>query len=114
PSSFAPRLLLLHCSAPPRDLHSFPTRRSSDLAVDKRPRNRRRRSSPRRPRSMVHRSRIPHRRNHREPAAHPSQITYRRGRLSVIDRKSTRLNSSHVSISYAVFCLKKKNKRKDT
>src|SRR5438067_4498022 len=27
------------------------------------------------------------------------------------DRKSTRLNSSHVSISYAVFCLKKKKKR---
>src|SRR5699024_12131328 len=31
------------------------------------------------------------------------------GRLSLtIDRKSTRLNSSHVSISYAVFCLKKR------
>src|SRR5437868_13093978 len=29
------------------------------------------------------------------------------------DRKSTRLNSSHVSISYAVFCLKKKNIPKD-
>src|SRR5699024_12122690 len=29
----------------------------------------------------------------------------------VVDRKSTRLNSSHVSISYAVFCLKKKNKK---
>src|SRR5690606_42154246 len=28
-----------------------------------------------------------------------------------IDRKSTRLNSSHVKISYAVFCLKKKKKR---
>src|SRR5699024_12292589 len=28
-----------------------------------------------------------------------------------IDRKSTRLNSSHVSISYAVFCLKKKTSR---
>src|SRR5207249_8821016 len=28
----------------------------------------------------------------------------------VLDRKSTRLNSSHVSISYAVFCLKKKSK----
>src|SRR5207249_10067711 len=28
------------------------------------------------------------------------------------DRKSTRLNSSHVSISYAVFCLKKKKKHK--
>src|SRR5690606_40176135 len=29
--------------------------------------------------------------------------------ISIIDRKSTRLNSSHVKISYAVFCLKKKN-----
>src|SRR5690606_39861422 len=28
--------------------------------------------------------------------------------LSLLDRKSTRLNSSHVKISYAVFCLKKK------
>src|SRR5690625_5878311 len=28
----------------------------------------------------------------------------------VVDRKSTRLNSSHVAISYAVFCLKKKKK----
>src|SRR5690349_21933047 len=28
----------------------------------------------------------------------------------VVDRKSTRLNSSHVEISYAVFCLKKKTK----
>src|SRR5690625_6182747 len=33
---------------------------------------------------------------------------------ALIDRKSTRLNSSHVAISYAVFCLKKKNKTKDT
>src|SRR5699024_12700208 len=31
----------------------------------------------------------------------------------VQDRKSTRLNSSHVSISYAVFCLKKKKKYQD-
>src|SRR5699024_12758960 len=30
------------------------------------------------------------------------------------DRKSTRLNSSHVSISYAVFCLKKKTKQQST
>src|SRR5439155_24396228 len=29
-----------------------------------------------------------------------------------VDRKSTRLNSSHVAISYAVFCLKKKKKKK--
>src|SRR3712207_7472385 len=33
----------------------------------------------------------------------------RRGRPRVRDRKSTRLNSSHANISYAVFCLKKKN-----
>src|SRR5699024_11741165 len=31
----------------------------------------------------------------------------RKGTTIVLDRKSTRLNSSHVSISYAVFCLKK-------
>src|SRR5690554_7379955 len=35
------------------------------------------------------------------------QLEIRKG----IDRKSTRLNSSHVRISYAVFCLKKKRKR---
>src|SRR5690349_23123989 len=34
------------------------------------------------------------------------------GLLEQPDRKSTRLNSSHVEISYAVFCLKKKNKSK--
>src|SRR5437773_8082719 len=33
------------------------------------------------------------------------------GMVSGIDRKSTRLNSSHITISYAVFCLKKKKKR---
>src|SRR5947208_10340163 len=32
-------------------------------------------------------------------------------RRHVLDRKSTRLNSSHQIISYAVFCLKKKNKK---
>src|SRR5262245_63298965 len=31
---------------------------------------------------------------------------------AVIDRKSTRLNSSHLGISYAVFCLKRKTKHK--
>src|SRR5699024_11850839 len=31
--------------------------------------------------------------------------------LDKLDRKSTRLNSSHVSISYAVFCLKKKTQK---
>src|SRR5690606_39376382 len=36
------------------------------------------------------------------------QRELRLGRGHVVDRKSTRLNSSHVKISYAVFCLKKK------
>src|SRR5690554_7283105 len=39
---------------------------------------------------------------------HPEASTYQI-LLSMEDRKSTRLNSSHVRISYAVFCLKKKN-----
>src|SRR5437899_4872418 len=32
--------------------------------------------------------------------------------IDYLDRKSTRLNSSHLGISYAVFCLKKKNKKR--
>src|SRR5690606_41771761 len=36
------------------------------------------------------------------------------GKIVRKDRKSTRLNSSHVKISYAVFCLKKKKKQKKT
>src|SRR5439155_24713874 len=41
-------------------------------------------------------------------------ITDTSGRRRLLgDRKSTRLNSSHVAISYAVFCLKKKNTKKE-
>src|SRR3712207_8578456 len=36
---------------------------------------------------------------------------FRRDLGGLIDRKSTRLNSSHANISYAVFCLKKKNNK---
>src|SRR5207249_10618612 len=51
--------------------------------------------------------------HHRPPDAgaeheHPLRVHERRRRGHLRDRKSTRLNSSHVSISYAVFCLKKK------
>src|SRR5437899_4307905 len=35
------------------------------------------------------------------------------GRYSMEDRKSTRLNSSHLGISYAVFCLKKKKNTRE-
>src|SRR5690349_22212727 len=39
-----------------------------------------------------------------------SRIPVREALRQLEDRKSTRLNSSHVEISYAVFCLKKKNR----
>src|SRR4051812_17087906 len=47
--------------------------------------------------------------------AHPPDVEQRvvhtHGQPDQQDRKSTRLNSSHMSISYAVFCLKKKTRR---
>src|SRR5438034_6698121 len=43
-----------------------------------------------------------------EPGAHT--IGFDAARNTVLDRKSTRLNSSHTVISYAVFCLKKKKR----
>src|SRR5690606_39502636 len=45
----------------------------------------------------------------RAPAAGGFSQAYLK-KLRELDRKSTRLNSSHVKISYAVFCLKKKKK----
>src|SRR5690349_24435194 len=44
---------------------------------------------------------------------HDAALVGRGRRQEIEDRKSTRLNSSHVEISYAVFCLKKKKKQKD-
>src|SRR5690625_5327451 len=43
-------------------------------------------------------------------AAHMIRMFVRHNQRIQRDRKSTRLNSSHVAISYAVFCLKKKKK----
>src|SRR5258707_3327620 len=45
------------------------------------------------------------------------RVEYRDGAIAVFDtkdRKSTRLNSSHANISYAVFCLKKKKQQQAT
>src|SRR5438128_6987812 len=69
-----------------RDLHSFPTRRSSDLAS-------------------------PHWSVAKPWPSSATSISSVSAflRSARRDRKSTRLNSSHGSISYAVFCLKKKN-----
>src|SRR3712207_8488289 len=49
----------------------------------------------------------------REPESYDAlsqELGIPRGSLGPLDRKSTRLNSSHANISYAVFCLKKKKK----
>src|SRR5207249_11624645 len=104
-------LLLFHCSPPHPALHSFPTRRSSDLAVRPR-RHRVDRDAVARP----GRAALPVLRTLRRmsaPTPRLSRATRLQGEAGARlprDRKSTRLNSSHVSISYAVFCLKKKNK----
>src|SRR2546426_6016009 len=47
------------------------------------------------------------------PNSSSGGIAVRCGQVSGEDRKSTRLNSSHLVISYAVFCLKKKKKNTD-
>src|SRR5690606_42165159 len=87
-------IFFLQCPAHPRDLPSFPTRRSSDLSLSLRV-NKASRAAGSNP-APGGRSRRP-RRGRRPPRP---------------NRKSTRLNSSHVKISYAVFCLKKKKQKK--
>src|SRR5207253_10604316 len=99
------RHFFFYCCCAPPDLHSFPTRRSSDLL----------------------------------DVVIAGAVTFSRGGVRMLvgwlaagvrfsigwvpafgsllgtvvgDRKSTRLNSSHVAISYAVFCLKKKKNKK--
>src|SRR5690606_41505165 len=96
----------------PRQLHSFPTRRSSDLLV------------------RIDLEHLAHHRRRQRLVAlargcrvdrdgdgsqridvNAAGLHPRRGGVLLVeqrDRKSTRLNSSHVKISYAVFCLKKK------
>src|SRR5689334_24853851 len=48
------------------------------------------------------------RRRERREDRERERLQPHRGMVGAVDRKSTRLNSSHSSISYAVFCLKKK------
>src|SRR5207253_10548904 len=106
--------LLPSSSAHLHALHSFPTRRSSDLLQ---------------PEGRLHvedHSRLKHDLSHGAGRAAARQSAQSAGmnhqcagfvasgdepfveRRADLDRKSTRLNSSHVAISYAVFCLKKK------
>src|SRR5699024_11786281 len=80
----------------PRALHSFPTRRSSDLQRD---RFLLLAMDPFQSRLAQHEV---------EKIGTGGSLLSGPSRRPVQDRKSTRLNSSHVSISYAVFCLKNK------
>src|SRR5207248_11461171 len=93
----------VHAYAPPPDLHSFPTRRSSDLAQGL---------------AAVQQNDLTRaltgvqEKLTRKPADPillylQADILAQQG-VEPGDRKSTRLNSSHRTISYAVFCLKKK------
>src|SRR5699024_12754042 len=86
---------LFSCCVIHLDIHYFPTRRSSDLEV------------------------MEQRNWHRQTCVH-NTVTLNNKNLDQTesvtklwqpDRKSTRLNSSHVSNSYAVFCLKKKHNK---
>src|SRR5439155_5997190 len=103
-----------HSYALPRVLHSFPTRRSSDLSQRRgtnglavRLRSARRFLSDVCGR-LIQRVRRPS--GEQTPSMRPTKGLID-GVCSPLDRKSTRLNSSHVAISYAVFCLKKKKKQ---
>src|SRR5690606_40272524 len=70
---------------------------------------RRERRFPQERRHVALRYRRASRPGERSPIAAPTGHGHLR--IQAIDRKSTRLNSSHVKISYAVFCLKKKKTR---
>src|SRR5699024_11648968 len=101
----------LSCDAAHRDLHSFPTRRSSDLELEEG--------------FGIDATDIYGLSEVMGPGVALECVETKDGltvwedhfypeivhpeTLEPLDRKSTRLNSSHVSISYAVFCLKKKN-----
>src|SRR5206468_10323586 len=104
-----PRLLFFSCSVPHRALHSFPTRRSSDLRGDLE-RRQRRAVEPGGGFPKSHLAREHRRLQQRANAVllDLAEHHLRRKRRVRADRKSTRLNSSHDQISYAVFCLKKK------
>src|SRR5690606_41853529 len=106
--------VLLFCGAAPRDPHSFPTRRSSDLA----------RQAVENDVHIIgvstlaagHLTLVPELKKALKAQGRDDIMIVVGGVIppqdyKALDRKSTRLNSSHVKISYAVFCLKKKKKK---
>src|SRR5207248_6063513 len=92
-------LFIVSRSAHHRDLHSFPTRRSSDLSDET--------HDPRFADGGHAAQFLDGRVEHVRRAWNFIHVDDADG-AGLADRKSTRLNSSHRTISYAVFCLKKK------
>src|SRR5438270_10461536 len=102
-------IFFLHAPRAHSDLHSFPTRRSSDLGS----KDRTSEIAHAHPRVRVvdtPNQGLSAARNVALAAATGEIVAYTDADTRVEDRKSTRLNSSHSQISYAVFCLKKKKK----
>src|SRR5205814_10159384 len=98
-------ILLLHDPAPTKIYTLSPTRRSSDLIVNH--------SGPSFAASTVAHATCVLARRGQDQWRKRRRLKKKRKRLNPrakADRKSTRLNSSHLGISYAVFCLKKKKK----
>src|SRR5207245_9202293 len=93
-----------------RYLHSFPTRRSSDLEARQLRQAEREDDDAAREHGAEHGDGLPVPRALRERTGE-GRGQRERHQIAARDRKSTRLNSSHGSISYAVFCLKKKTSR---
>src|SRR5699024_12592085 len=90
------------CSGAHHDLHSCPTRRSSDLIASIMD-------------EIAGKVQFGVGKSSGENRDHPifedtDWDVYKDIPISILDRKSTRLNSSHVSISYAVFCLTQKKR----
>src|SRR5690606_41566846 len=101
-------LCAFYCPLCHRDLPSFPTRRSSDLRL---------RALgalfPHELEQVVDGNVLIGAQPWIQASDHDQGAGEARHRFGRGDRKSTRLNSSHVKISYAVFCLKKKNNGPD-
>src|SRR5206468_12466406 len=105
-------IIFIYCYGNHRDLHSFPTRRSSDLIGILNPH------------LSLDTVRLAFN-VAQDPVGKFRMLAYQlqvhddhavasiRNLPTGSDRKSTRLNSSHDQISYAVFCLKKKNTDRD-
>src|SRR5699024_12721084 len=105
-------LFFSHLPSPLRYSPSFPTRRSSDLVLRQSAKQSEALRCKRRAAGLP----LPALSGRRRSVNYGHNPVYivQNIRRRIQDRKSTRLNSSHVSISYAVFCLKKKKKNNST